>query len=303
MAVEPFVEATVAPAQHLVVVGIAGPERLVWSSRSGGDSFLERAVTTLASALSPFTERNFTEVPLEFILDSSDFFSSDGHKRGFGSSAAIVVALVLGALRALDLPYHLSAGDAAGIDAMQIAIGVHREAQSGRGSGYDVAASINGGTGIFTGGMQPQWKPLDTGHLPRVVLIDGESPVDTRDAISKFNQYRTADPQGFSRFLQNSNAAVESFANAAQSPGWSTLRRAVLDARRTATALGEVIGVHALPSNGTEHLAGVLGGVAKCLGAGDELEAIFLDWTPPAHQSHPQFDTPQPVKPVFPTWL
>ena len=69
-------------------------------------------------------------VPVEIETDTSAFYE-DGIKMGFGSSAALTVA----ASAALN-------GEKPGLAEL---VEIHRAAQEGRGSGFDVAASLYGG--------------------------------------------------------------------------------------------------------------------------------------------------------------
>lgn len=75
-----------------------------------------------------------TQEPLNIVIDTRSFYS-DRQKLGIGSSAAAVVALC-GALGAV-------AGQAGGVG--RRAHAVHRALQGGRGSGADVASSVQGG--------------------------------------------------------------------------------------------------------------------------------------------------------------
>ena len=281
MAVPPFVTAAVAAADGFSVEGTTGTDQISWSTAGGGDLFLERAVTALDSALVQHGNRSVSDKPLAVTINSSQFFSSNGRKQGFGSSAAVVVALVLGTLRALQTIPPAS-GDAGPVvtadDTMQIAIDVHRAAQSGRGSGYDVAASINGGIGLFSGGPRPKWWPIRPSRFPVIHLNPGPASVDTRGAIEKLERFRVESPADFALFVRNSNAAAHSFIEAVGRSDWADTRNALHDARRVASGLGDTIGVPSQPSGGADKLASQTGAVAKCLGAGDELTAIFSDW-------------------------
>jgi phosphomevalonate kinase len=74
--------------------------------------------------------------PFDVDLDTDEFFDPvSGSKIGFGSSAALTVALVCALLRASDDPR----------DATVLSHLAHRRLQHGQGSGVDVATSIRGG--------------------------------------------------------------------------------------------------------------------------------------------------------------
>lgn len=99
---------------------------------------------------------------LEIFVDSSALFKPNGDKMGLGSSAAVVAGLTL-ALTGLKRE-----------DAYLKAIEIHRAFQGGRGSGYDVAASLFGAisdstskpltSGLFIGGKVPTYTPVY--HFP-----------------------------------------------------------------------------------------------------------------------------------------
>ena len=113
--------------------------------------------------------------------DSSDFFSA-GQKLGLGSSAAVCNATYAGLCHLLDKEPSLA-------EAQQI----HRNWQSGKGSGLDVAASWFGGVITYQNGVaQPfQW-PED---LHWQLVWTGKS-AKTTDHIANFDTWRQTDDSG-----------------------------------------------------------------------------------------------------------
>lgn len=266
MAVEPYVVASWASAPHFCLTGVTPQASDRWHPGAAEETFIARAAAALYGRLKnqAGVELNTLRVALE--LDSCDFFDSRGNKRGFGSSAAVVVALVTSVAHAL------SAADPAAlerVDLLQTAVEVHRAAQGGRGSGYDIAASLHGGIGLFYGGPHPRFTPLNHSRLPQLFLRTGPAAVSTPEAIVRYEGLKRRAPALISRFVEASNRAVEAFARA---PAWRSQRTALARARDAAAALGDAIGVPADPhQRDTPH------SVAKCLGAGDELIGLFVD--------------------------
>lgn len=75
------------------------------------------------------------ESPLHIVTDTADFYDHDV-KMGFGSSAALTVAAI--AALTSERP------------SLERVVELHRAAQRGRGSGCDVAASLNGGVQAYS---------------------------------------------------------------------------------------------------------------------------------------------------------
>ena len=280
-AVEPSVTVTIEPDTQFLIRGITGHNERSWSPESGGDPFLETAVRTAIDELSIdklSTGERVPAAPARITIDSTAFFDRQGNKLGFGSSASVVVGLV----RALCVAYRVTPRNLT-----QIAVRVHRAVQNGRGSGYDVAASRYGGVGQFTGGDTPGWEPLapparvEAVGLSHVYLFRGPQPVNTRAAIMALERFRAADSPGFEAFLERSNEAARQTARAVADGNWPAFRRAVEQAAENSRHLGGLIGFPSVPPEDVARWAHTLGGVAKCVGAGNELTAVIL---PPASE-------------------
>jgi phosphomevalonate kinase len=201
------------------------------------------------------------------VLDSSSFFSS-GRKSGYGSSAAVTVALTcallhLSGLRGLELIQW----------AARIALQAHRRTQKGRGSGYDVYASLYGGCGCVMGGTQPTWHAVRLPWLPRLYLFPGPASVSTPNSLSNYEHWKRANPQECRSFVEKSNQSVRSFV---QADGWPQARRAFERSRELGLWLGQSIGVPAT----IEVSGSPLPALHKALGAGNEL-GIYLSDDPP----------------------
>lgn len=83
--------------------------------------------------------------PVHVHTDTAEFYE-DGVKMGLGSSAALTVAAYAALTRKRP--------------ALKQLIEVHRDAQRGRGSGCDVAASLNGGVQVYSYRDAPDAAPL-----------------------------------------------------------------------------------------------------------------------------------------------
>ena len=116
--------------------------------------------------------------PLE--IDSKALYSDGGIKLGFGSSAAVAVA-VTGLLLASQDRGRRSPS----IDRLRIADDLHRELQGPGGSGVDVAASLHGGV------IAAEGDRVDSLHWPQClhceVIFTGRD-ADTAHAIGRFRE-------------------------------------------------------------------------------------------------------------------
>ncbi|MBN2553958.1 MAG: hypothetical protein JXB06_14360, partial [Spirochaetales bacterium] len=200
-------------------------------------------------------------------VDSSAFFSGS-RKSGFGSSAAVAVALSCALL-------HL--GGAAGSEltqrAARIALQAHRRAQGGRGSGYDVYASLYGGFGCLAGGAEPSWQSLSLPWLPPLYIFRGPSSVSTPDALVRYERWKRKEPGAWRSFLEDSNRCVRTFLSA---NSWAEARGSFEAAGELGLRLGEDIGVSAR----IEAPASLSPDPYKALGAGNELGVCVSAGTP-----------------------
>lgn len=192
-----------------------------------------------------------------FRFDTSAFFREDGEKRGYGSSAATVVMLAALWNRSVGRkPDHL----------MQESISLHRQAQGGRGSGYDVAASITGGCARFVGGPIAEAESLTLPWLPPLLLVRGSGPVRTPGALSRFEGWMREQPVAAAHALDRSDALIRAVLDAG---GWEEALAHLEAYREWSLELGDAIGVPAA--------FGLPPGVAGCaswwkaVGAGNEL--------------------------------
>ena len=224
-------------------------------------------------------------------IDSSGFFAADGTKLGFGSSAAVTVALCSMLLRLTGLqigPQTAPAGSArlahgrtatpysASADTQRlfhIALTAHRRAHGGRGSGYDVATSTFGGIGLFRGGARPEWRPLRLRWPLALYTCPGGQPTDSGAAIARYERWRAEKPIECRAFVERSNYILRRFCAARD---WPHARDCGELARDNSIRLGRSIGV---PSDIPDLVA--LGdapplALCKASGAGNELIYALL---------------------------
>ncbi len=143
--------------------------------------------------------------PLHIHIDSSQFCYSDGTKKGYGSSAATVVGLTY-----LFLHTRLNRAPDLYKEVLPLALSLHRTFQGGRGSGYDVFASLIGGAGIFTGGAFPLWQFIDPQVFSGISLVRGPRAVSTKDALKIFETFISSHPKS-AKYLSVSDRLVHHF--------------------------------------------------------------------------------------------
>ena len=142
--------------------------------------------------------------PLEVHLDTADFYHRQHGKIGFGSSAALTVAL-LGALAARSDSDFFN--EARQYPFFRQALEAHRLAQGKMGSGIDVAASTFGGI------LQYQIAP--EGQLPATMIETVSYPpglymlaiwtgvsASTRKLVRRVHEFRAREPRRFQQIME-----------------------------------------------------------------------------------------------------
>lgn len=229
-------------------------------------------------------------------IDTTAFFDSqDGRKQGLGSSAAAAV-LLTAALFQLSGREPLLARE----EVIRAAIAAHRDANGGRGSGYDIATSALGGVIRFVGGNVPQWRQSSCGrhwnaHRLRVFGWFSGTSVASSGAVSRFDRYVPEGSHERTDFLQRNNSVIDRIEEAT---GWDDLFRAVSESRRIGEDLGASVGVPATIDICQPHRDD--GWVVKASGAGNE-RAIILS-QPAPRRSVPRRATEFPVSPEGLRW-
>ncbi len=198
-------------------------------------------------------------------IDSRAMSRPDGRKSGLGSSAAVTVGAVA-ALLYLDSG-RLPQGDTV----FSTALAAHREAQEGRGSGYDIACSTYGGLGLLHGGVEPIWHALSLDRAPRVSLQHAPRTVSTVEAITQWQVWRHQHPEAWEKFVEQSNTLVQAMSQCGDEPTFAGLWRQAADQGQT---LGQAMGIWN-PCNEAFRLRDIPSGQGKALGAGNELFAVL----------------------------
>jgi len=200
--------------------------------------------------------------PHSLYLDTTDFFDSQGRKRGFGSSAALTVALSAALQRVAQLELD-----------PQWAVRAHRAAQGGKGSGYDVLTSFYGGWGRFEGGFEPSrsFLPIPTSNLPtHLGLRAGPLAVSTTSAIVLYSKWKLEQPQAYKTWWNETQKLHAIFPQS-----YPEFIQTLTKARFLAESTGDCIGVTArfTPQIQEEAL------FVKASGAGNETLTILpLVW-------------------------
>lgn len=264
LAVEPRLTVTVQTADDWLIEGLWPGGRETWTP-SMDPQGAGLAAKLFLALFDQFQRTGGKRLPPARIqVDSSAFFDPSGRKTGLGSSAALAVGLAcaLGRLEGRQgfEPVH------------QPAVAAHRSVQGGRGSGYDVTASLFGGLGLFKGGKNPRWEPDRAAKLPTLALFAGSAEVRTVSAISSYEKWKAENPEEAADYLGASNPSVQRLTTAGN---WAELFPLWKACRNLGLLLGERIGVSAKLD--TEKALGELaeregpdGFLFKALGAGNE---------------------------------
>ncbi len=253
-------------AEH-VFVGIMGGASAVWTAGRASDNPLFSAVAAacdriLREAGGPAPDKGSG---LRITVDSRSFQYPDGRKRGLGSSAAICVAVAALLLRGLrDDPAYPDF-------VFRSALEGHRAVQGGRGSGYDVAASVFGGLGLFSGGRHPSFERLGERDLPEMTLLRGSRPVSSADAVRSWEAWKQWDEAAARRYREESDLIVRELAAADRREDFIAALHRAADLGRN---IGAAIGVSAVPDDECAECRDETTGV-KALGAGNELVLAY----------------------------
>lgn len=257
-------EAPSPATSTLTITGALPTGPVVWPGDSG---ILGRVADYLCERLGAIAG--------SITVDTAAFYTRDGRKRGFGSSAAVTVALTA-------LWCAASGPRPDDRRVRTLATEAHRAAQDGRGSGYDVATSSSGGIVAFTGGLHPRAEGVELPWLPPIALFAGRTEVRTTDAVERYHRWREREPNAAERFVSRSNELVERFMEA---DSWEHARPHFERYVRLSLELGCAIGVSAAipPPTAT---SGVVRAY-KAVGAGNELGIALLN-DPPGDRSETQ---------------
>ncbi|HHP7233781.1 MAG TPA: mevalonate kinase [Desulfobacterales bacterium] len=142
------------------------------------------------------TGQDAEALAMELTVDAGGLFSGDGSKYGFGSSAALSVAL-LAALHG-----HMGRKSLRAEDLLTNALQAHRSQQGRLGSGIDVAASVFGGILEYRlkAGLENQIPQIRRVHPPPGLYMravwTGQS-ASTFQMLSGLDRFRLQDPEAY----------------------------------------------------------------------------------------------------------
>lgn len=264
IAIEPVVSLIVDPEQPFSITGrfAVDTEVRFTTEDLGRDGLIPRAATCFVSR----ARLDTNALSGSLLIDSREFSDSSGAKIGLGSSAAVTVALCIG----IAVAAGADDDEAVGLAAAH-AVEAHRAAQGGRGSGYDVLASLHGGVGRVIGGDTPAWETITLSWLGAIGIRRSRNSVATSGAIDRYRSWRKREPLLHRRFLERSNAAVERVASATLP---ADAMAAIESAAKIGVDLGDRIGVPAgVPAETGCDAEGPWR--CKSLGAGDELAGVI----------------------------
>ena len=227
----------------------------------------EESLPLMETALEVLERRRQAPPKLQVTIDTTTLFDGE-RKLGLGSSAAAAV-LLTGVLLGQN---GADAAPGIGTALFSAALEIHRKLQGGRGSGYDVAASLFGGVLRFSGGEKPEVERVSIPWLPSFYLVPGEAAVHTGGAVEAYRRWKSARPEAAGEFLSHSNALVSRFLD-------SSCRREGADALREAKSAGEKLGRSIGVDTGFRPPVGCSeeGAVVKPVGAGGELALFFAE--------------------------
>ena len=210
MAVKPMVSAHLKRSKRFQITGYFGNSEVTYrphTCKKHKTKLFECVYTQVNHTLKRLNIRPSFNCSVD--IDSSDFYTAKGQKKGFGSSAAVAVALsytllsyILGPRKDIDKLVY------------QSALKGHRAFQSGHASGYDIAASLYGGIGIFTGGHLPQWKRIRPFWKDVLYYMRNAEPVSTKGAVKRFIKWKKHEQKSAEEFLELSNYYIDTLARA-----------------------------------------------------------------------------------------
>ncbi|HVY40731.1 MAG TPA: hypothetical protein VHM31_22485 [Polyangia bacterium] len=197
-------------------------------------------------------------------VDSASL-SQDGQKLGLGSSAAAVVAAVGALWDALGRPLDPGA-------LLPLAVGAHRAAQGGRGSGGDVAASLFGGLIAYARADhgEPVIRPLAAALPAQLVVFRAGEPAGTVHFLNAVERLAAREPAEHAARVQAIATAAARFVAAHEAGVAAAMIDAVAAAHEALEALGHAADVPIVtPALQTAAaVAKGCGGAAKGSGAG-----------------------------------
>lgn len=256
----------------------------IWSPQAGPAPRLVFAAAAVNTALRYLKELGHVAEPFALTLDGN-LESPDGQKYGFGSSAAVTVAIVGALLGSFGLKPEAS-------KVFKLSAIAHHEAQ-GSGSGVDVAASTYGGILRYVA-FDPDWlrqalyekrglvalvqsdwpllgiEPQDWPSSVELAVGWTGQPASTAELVKVVKAARQERASLFARFLIESRRGTMAMVGALRAKDAEGALAATLEARRAVRNFQDAIGLPIETPLLTElaDLAAAAGGSGKSSGAG-----------------------------------
>ena len=239
-----------------------------WTLNDRGDESLASAVWCECSETGSSTVEDSR---YKLTVDTGDFYDNHGRKLGYGSSAAAALLYTCGLCTSPDIN-----------EVTRSALRAHRSWQGGRGSGYDILSSAQGGAGHFTGGHIPTWSPLRWPERLNGWIIKGPGSVNSPQAIDRYRAWKQKIRIQWDRIpviadLINCFQEVYQILSGCSEPDPGDFLEILHQMAVGGSRLGREIGVPAMPiipggfSVNTQAWYRPGAGASKCLGAGDEI--------------------------------
>ncbi len=203
----------------------------------------------VAHVLRELRDRNLflytTVTPFRLALDTSRFFQHSkgaGHKLGFGSSAALTVALC----SALTAYAGRTARPRNHATWLPILLSIHRRFQEGRGSGLDVAASLTGGVISYrldAAAKAPELKALSLPANLHLLCVWSGTSVSTGESLIRFADWQRQQPESARQHLASLRRIAETGLRALNCGDTALLLRTVADYGQGLRTMGEACGI------------------------------------------------------------
>lgn len=290
IAVDSYVKIESTPAKHFSITCTFEGKQHQWIDGSPFQNELSLIEHVVEGARNHLTKKS---IPLldftkHIIIDSSHFSYENGRKKGFGSSAAVTAGLTYLLLRETysQTPDLIK-------EVFPLALSIHKKFQGGRGSGYDIATSLFGGAGIFTGGTIPTWKPITQSWMNSLFLVRGDEESSSKNAVARFNHFKDQNLTEATQFLKNSNSLVSEMATCTD---FSFAKELFEKGSALNYWINEKLDISSIGPRLNRLLQSYQsrGYPGKPLGAGGEIAAILLD--PDAKISQNQDKSIEPLK-------
>ena len=244
---------------------------MIWPE--GIDEALKSKLALVETVLAHFSnefESQFENCGIELEINTEEFFSQEATcKLGLGSSASVCVSLTAAFISLLTKQSAVNLNDV-----FALAFKLHRDAQSGVGSGFDIAASVYGGYLEFSPGGNSAALPtvhslVRPSELYILPIFTGES-ADTVDLVQHVYEFRDAEVAEYRRLIDGLRELAAEGGMRFQRGDCQAFLRTVTDYAQGLEALGEASNtpIFSAIHRQAKEAVGDTGGTYKISGAG-----------------------------------